>query len=95
MIIRFSKSFLLLLFLNINLRRIITFIGTTLDGSNTYYHKVCDQSAVFDGRPGNDYQRGTLYHRIIIESDDGNNDNRQTDNMVNQGNRDYYLLEIN
>jgi hypothetical protein len=77
MIIRFSKSFLLLLFFNITLRRIITFIGATKDGSKTYYHKVCDQSAVFDGRPGNDYQGGTLYPLIIIESDDGNND-RQT-----------------
>ena len=92
MIIRFSKSFLLILFFNINLRRIITFIGTTLDGSNTYYHKVCDQSAVLDGgRPGNDYQRGTLYPRIIIESDDGNNDNRQIDNIVNQGTLDSSL----
>ena len=77
MIIRFYKSFLLILFFNITLRKIITFIGTTIDGSNTYYYKVCDQSAVFDGRPGNDYQGGTLYPRIIIESDDGNNDNRQ------------------
>ena len=75
MIIRFYKSFLLILFFN-TLRQ-ITSIGAAIDGSNTYYYKVCDQSAVFDGRPGNDYQGGTLYPRIIIESDDGNNDNRQ------------------
>ena len=95
MIIRFYKCFLLLLFFNTTLRMIITSIGTTIDGSNSYYNKVCDPSAVLDERSENDYQRGTLHPRIIIESDDGNNDNRQTDNMVNQGNRDYYLLEIN
>jgi hypothetical protein len=70
---------------------IITSIGTTIDGSNNYYHKVCDQSAVLVRRPGNDYQRGTLHSRIIAESEYGNNDNRQTDNMVNLSNLDSSL----
>ena len=80
MLIKLYKSFLLLLFFNTTLRRmIITSIGiTTIDGINNYYNKVCDQSALLDGgRLGNDYQRGTLYPCIIIESDNGNID-RQT-----------------
>jgi hypothetical protein len=59
MIIRFYKCFLLiLLFFNTTLRRIIiTSIGAaTIDVSNSYYNKICHQSAVFDGRPGNEYQ---------------------------------------
>jgi hypothetical protein len=60
MLIRFYKCFLLiLLFFNTTLRRIIiTSIidATTIDVSNSYYNKICHQSAVFDGRPGNEYQ---------------------------------------
>jgi hypothetical protein len=71
---------------------IITSLGTTtIDGINNYYNKVYDQSALLDGRPGNDYQGGTLYPQIIVESDHGNNDNRKTDNIVHQGNCDSSL----
>ena len=88
MLIKFyKKNFLLiLLFFNTALRRmIITSIidATTIDESNNYYHKVYGRSAVLDdGRLGNDYQRGTLYPCIIIESDNGNID-RQTICSIN------------
>jgi hypothetical protein len=76
MIIRIYKCFLLLLFFNTTLRINNTFIRTTIDSSNSYYNKVYGRSLVRDGRLENDYQRGTLYPHIIIESEDDNNDNR-------------------
>ena len=73
MIIKFYKSFLLLLFFN-RLRIIITSIGAAIEGSSNKDNKVYCQTV--DGRLGNDYGRGISYPGIITEADDGND--RQT-----------------
>lgn len=73
MIIKFYKSFLLLHFFNT--LRLITSIGTAIDGSSNKDNKVYCQSLY--ERPGKDYGRGTPYPPgIITETDDGND--RQT-----------------
>ena len=69
MIIKFYKSFLLLLFFN-RLRIIITTIGATIDGSSNKDNKVYCQS--LDRRQVNYSRRGTSYPDIITESHNSN-----------------------
>jgi hypothetical protein len=68
MIIKFYKSFLLLLFFNT--LRLITSIGAAIDESSNKDNKVYCQSLY--ERPGKDYRRGTSLPGIITEADDGN-----------------------